>query len=132
MKKLLTLTTFAALFAFKASAQTTIAVKNASKHIGQTVKICDKVFGGKLIPSSNTSLLTIGGYDPNQPLTVMITGAARAKFKGKPEVDYLGKDIIVTGKLVAYKGKPEIIVSDPKQLQIVMVDSDFRPRISTK
>src|SRR5277367_6811244 len=99
MKKLLVLTAFAASFAYKASAQTTVAIKNAAKHFGQTVKICDKVFGGKLITPSNTTLLDMGGDNPNQQLTIMIPAADRAKFKGRPEVDYRGKDIIVTGKL---------------------------------
>lgn len=131
MKKLLVLTAFAALFAYKASAQTTVAVKNAAKHIGQTVKICDKVFDGKLITSSNITLLNIG-ENASQQLTIMIPAADRAKFKGKPEIDYRGKDIIVTGKLATYKGKPEIIVSDPKQIKIVLMDNSRMPFVPGK
>ena len=122
MKKLLVLTAFAALFAYKASAQPTVAVKNAVKHIGQAVKICDKVVDGKLITSSNITLLNIGD-NPSQQLIIMIPAADRPKFKGRPEIDYRGKDIIVTGKLATYKGKPQIIVSDPKQIKIVLMDN---------
>jgi hypothetical protein len=132
MKKLLILTSFAALFAYTASAQTTVAVKNASRHIGQTVKICDKVFSGKLIKPSNLTLLDIGGDGPAQGLTIMIPGAARAKFKGKPEIDYTGKDVIVTGKLATYKGKPEIVITNPKQLKVVLIDNTRGPFISVK
>ncbi len=132
MKKLLVLAAFAALFAYKASAQTTVAVKNAAKHIGQTVKICDKVVDSKLITPSNATLLDIGGDNPGQQLTIMIPAADRAKFKGRPEVDYRGKDIIVTGKLATYKGKPQIIVSDPKQIKIVLMDNSRMQPISRK
>ena len=131
MKKLLVLTAFAALFVYKASAQATVAVKNAAKHIGQTVKICDKVVDGKLIAPSNTTLLNIGD-NPGQQLTIIIPAADRAKFNGKPEIDYRGKDIIVTGKLATYKGKPQIIVSDPKQIKIVLMDNSRMPFVQGK
>jgi hypothetical protein len=132
MKKLLVLSAFAALFACKALAQTTVAVKNAAKHIGQTVKICDKVVDGKLIAPSNTTLLDIGGDNPDQQLTIMIPAADRAKFKGRPEIDYRGKDVIVTGKLATYKGKTQITVSDPKQIKIVLMDNNRMQPISRK
>jgi hypothetical protein len=132
MKKLLTLTVFAAFFVYKTSAQTTIAVKNAAKHIGKTVTICDKVFSSAMLKPSNITQLDIGGYNPNQPLTIMIPAADRAKFKGKPEIDYRGKDVIVTGKLISYNGKPGIVITSPKQLRIVLIDNDFKPVIAKK
>jgi hypothetical protein len=48
MKHLLIVTIIATLFAFKTSAQTKIAAKEASKHIGETVMICDKVYSTKM------------------------------------------------------------------------------------
>jgi micrococcal nuclease len=128
MKKLLVLSAFAALLVCKVSAQNIIAPKNAAKHIGETVTMSDKVFSGKLIKSSNTTLLYLGGYAPNQELTVMIPGAYRAKFKGKPEIDYRGKYVIVTGKLIPYKSKPEIVITSPKQLKLILVDNAHTPK----
>jgi hypothetical protein len=132
MKKLLSVAAFAVFFVYKAAAQTIVTAKNASKHIGQTVKICDNVFDGKLVTPANITLLDIGGNNPNQQLTLMIPAAYRNKFKGRPEVDYRGKDVIVTGKLIAYKGKPEIIITNPKQLKIVLIDNDFKPVVHIK
>ncbi len=43
MKYLVTIALFAALFSYKASAQATIAAKDASRHIGKIVTICEKV-----------------------------------------------------------------------------------------
>ncbi|MES2278391.1 MAG: hypothetical protein V4592_20335 [Bacteroidota bacterium] len=122
MKNIIILALFAVL-AGKASAQTVIPAKDAAKHIGETVTITDKVFSGKYFDSNKMTLLDIGGYNPNQLLTVMIPGADKEKFKGSPEVDYKGKDVTITGKIIDYKGKPEIIVNDPKQLKVVMTDS---------
>jgi len=132
MKKRLILSAFATLLAYTASAQTTVAAKNAAKHIGETVTICDKVFSGKLVTPSNTTLMNIGSYDPDLTLTVVIPATARDKFKGTPEADYTGKDVTVTGKLISYKGKPGIIIIDPKQLKIVLVDNARTPFIPIK
>jgi hypothetical protein len=132
MKKLVIITVCELLFVYKASAQPTVAVKNAAKHIGQTVKICNKVFSGKLETASNNALLFIGSDDPDKALTVMIPAAYRAKFKGKPEVDYTGKDVTVTGKLAAYKGRSEIVISNPKQLKVVLIDNIIKPAIQIK
>jgi hypothetical protein len=117
----------AALFTFKASAQATIAAKDAGRHMGQVVTICDKVYNGKFISASNTTVLYLGGDYPNQALTVVISGAGRGKFKGRPEVDDKGKDFTVTGKLINYQGKPGIVISRPAQLKAVLIDNSKQP-----
>lgn len=122
MKKLIVVA-FLAVLAGKAPAQTVIPAKDAAKHIGETVTITEKIFGGKYFENSKMTLLDMGGANPNQLLTIMIPGADKEKFKGNPEVDYKGKDVTVTGKVIDYKGKPEIIVNDPKQLKLVLVDN---------
>jgi DNA/RNA endonuclease YhcR with UshA esterase domain len=118
MKYLLILISFVALFAVKASAQTTIAAKDAAKHTGETVTICDKVYSTKLLDGSNMTFLDLGGFHPKQALTLVIKGDDRSKFKGAPEVDFKGKNVCVTGVIVDFKGKPEIVLSDPTQLKL--------------
>jgi micrococcal nuclease len=109
--------------AYAASAQTKIAAKDALKHLNETVQISDKVYSTKLIGGSDMVLLDVGGAHPNQYLTVVIRGEDRAKFNAKPEEYYKGRDVIVTGKLIDYKGKPEIIVSSSDQLKPAMTDT---------
>ncbi|HWZ17040.1 MAG TPA: hypothetical protein VNW95_17510 [Mucilaginibacter sp.] len=129
MNRMITIALLAAMSSFKASAQATVAAKDAGKHIGQTVKICEKVYNGKFISVSNTTLLYLGGDYPNQALTVIISGAGRGKFKGRPEVDDKGKDFIVTGKLINYQGKPGIVISRPAQLKAVLIDNSKQPAL---
>jgi hypothetical protein len=117
------------LFSLKVSAQATIAAKDAGKHIGQVVTICDKVYNGKFISASNTTVLYLGGDYPNQAFTVVINGAGRGKFKGRPEVDDKGKDFTVTGKLINYQGKPAIVISRPAQLKAVLIDNSKQPAL---
>jgi hypothetical protein len=103
--------------------QTKITAKDAASHVGETVMVCDKVFSTKLITGSNMTLLNLGGYYPNQLLTVMIEGRDRNKFKGVPEEDFKGRSVCVTGKIVEYRGKPEIVVSDPSELKLEPTDN---------
>jgi micrococcal nuclease len=98
--------------------QTKISVKEAASHIGETVTICDKVYSTKLIDGSNMTLLNLGAVYPNQLLTVMIKGRDRSKFKDAPETYFKGKNMCVTGKVVDYKGKPEIVISDPSEMKL--------------
>ena len=106
------------LFAGTSMAQTTVPAGKAVRHLGETVTVCAKVFGGKLIAASNAILLDVGGDHPNPELVVMIPGPDKSKFRGRPEVDYDGKDITVTGKVVLYKGRPAIVVQNPSHLRL--------------
>jgi len=51
-------------------------------------------------------------------LTVVIKGEDRSKFTGQPEVDFKGKAVCVTGTIIDYKGKPEMVLSDPKDIKL--------------
>jgi len=52
---------------------------------------------------------------PNEVFTAVIFVSSRPKF-GTPETTFRGKCVCVTGQVRNYRGKPEIIVSDPSQL----------------
>ena len=99
-----------------ASSQTGISAKEASLRIGDSVTVMDKVYGGRLL-SNGMTLLNLGGDFPNHLLVVMIKSEDRAKFNYKPEEVFAGKYVLVTGKLIDYKGKPEIIITDPSQIK---------------
>jgi len=118
MKRILIIASFALFFAFNASAQKMIDVKDAAKHVGETLTVCGKVFSTKLIESSNMTFLDLGGFHPNQLLTVVIKGEDKSKFTGKPEDDFKGKAVCVTGTIIDYKGKPEIVLTDPKDIKL--------------
>jgi hypothetical protein len=54
---------------------------------------------------------------PNHTFTSVIFGADREKF-GKPEETYLQKDVCVSGKIEDFNGKPQIVLTDPKQIRL--------------
>jgi hypothetical protein len=117
MKKLL-FTASALLLSIGCFAQTKIEAKDAAKHLNEKVSICDKVFGGKFFTSSSLTLLDVGGNHPNEFLTLVIKAEDRKKFTTAPEDFYKGKNVCVTGKVIDFKGKPEVIITDPEQLKV--------------
>jgi micrococcal nuclease len=104
---------------FKGFSQTTIPVKEAAKHLNEKVNICDKVYGGKFLSNSDITLVDVGGSHPNEALTLLIKGDDRKKFKSPPEELFKGKKVCITGTVIDYKGKPEIVITDAKQIKIV-------------
>jgi hypothetical protein len=94
-----------------ASAPKTIDVKDAAQHYNETVNICSKVYGIKAL--DNLTLVNLGAAYPNQPLTVVLRDAAKDLGPGLE-----GKNICVTGTVVSYRDKPEIVVTDPKMITV--------------
>jgi hypothetical protein len=91
--------------------QTPKAIKiiDAESYINETVTISAKVYGTKSFGSM--VLVNLGAAYPNQLLTVVLREGA------KDMADAIGNKIItVTGTLIDYRGRPEIVVTDVKQI----------------
>lgn len=97
---------------------TTITAAEAVKHIGETKTVCDSVFGSRFLESSNTqpTFLNLGAAYPASPFTVLIMGKDRINFKEKPEIIYNNKKICVTGLIIDYKGKAEMVISNESMI----------------
>ncbi len=102
------------------SAQTKIPVEEASKHIGETVTVCDKVYETDFMEKSRqkATFLKMGGVYPMHKIDIVIHFRDRKNFGDKPEAYYLDKDVCITGKVVEFKGKPQIIISKPAEIQL--------------
>jgi hypothetical protein len=59
--------------------------------------------------------LNFGARYPNQVFTAFIPKDSADKFPHAKELD--GKTVSITGKIVLYKGKPEIVLDDPSMLK---------------
>ena len=122
------------LSAFSAAAQNMISAKNAAKHLGEEVTICDKVFSEHIRKFAIT--LSLGDEAPNELVTVLIKADFKTNLKGHFknnthfEEHYLGKEICVTGVVVKDKvdGKPMISVTDPSQIRPYLVDTPVKKK----
>ena len=107
------------LTAATAKAQQTISIDSLRQHIGDSITVCTKIFGGIYLDRSNgtPTLLNAGAAYPNSPLTIMIGPDARKLFKEAPETFYKDKNVCITGKVILYKDKPEIVLYNEKQIE---------------
>jgi hypothetical protein len=97
-----------------------INISEVKDYEGKLVKICSKVYGSKFLESSKNqpTFLNIGAEYPNSPLTVLIWGSSRINFQNKPEDHYNSKNVCITGVVVIYNNKPEIIISKESEIEI--------------
>ena len=65
---------------------------------------------------SHTTFLNFGGRYPNHDFTAVIFRAAESSFPDAQK--WLGATLRVTGRVQLYRGKPEIILNDPKQVDV--------------
>ncbi|SDJ47353.1 endonuclease G [Paraburkholderia steynii] len=102
--------------AFGGEAQT-ISSQLAHSHTGEFVKVCGTIASAKYAASSRgqSTFLDFDSPYPSQPFMAVIWGDARVAF-GNPEVTYLGHSVCVSGTITTYRGKPEMILNNPKQL----------------
>jgi hypothetical protein len=106
------------LFAFTTAAQTNkITAAEAKDHVGETRTVCGKVVSTHYATSSKgqPTFLNLDEPYPKEVFTILIWGSDRAKF-GAPETRYKDATVCVTGKITSFRGKPEIISTDPKQI----------------
>ena len=98
----------------------TIPADQAQQHIGETNTVCGLVASARYLDTlrAKPTLLNFVRPYPDHAFSVMIPGADRPKFKDPPEVVFTGKTVCVTGAIIDYRGKPEIVVKDPSQMVI--------------
>jgi hypothetical protein len=118
MKKLLT---FALVFILaKSSFAQTLTPEEAAKHVGDSIKVCGKIFGGRFFETSNgaPTLLNMGAAFPASPITIVVYSDLRAKMGYAPEVQLKDKNVCVNGRVTLHKEKPQIVIYDATQLVV--------------
>ena len=118
----LTCTLIAALlFSLNAFSQTPIKLEEVNTHIGDSVKLQAEIYGIKYLSNAKgaPTFISLGAAYPNQLLTVVIWQDVREKMSFNPSEKYIGGMAVVTGKIELYKGKPQIVITNPKQFDIL-------------
>ena len=92
-----------------------ILAADAAKYLGQPVIVCGKVFGGKAFKTFK--LINVGDYYPKNPLNLYIKNNVRLPFE---PVGFLqDKNICVTGIIILYRDKYEVVISSEDQIEIL-------------
>lgn len=106
------------LFACSTAAQTNkITAAEAKDHVGETRTVCGKVVSTHYASGSKgqPTFLNLDEPYPKEVFTILIWGSDRAKF-GTPETKYKDAKVCVTGKITSFRGKAEIIATEPSQI----------------
>ena len=92
-----------------------ISAEDAAKYIGKKVMVCSQVYGVKEL--SNINFINLGEQYPDNPLTIVVFSADKGNFN-QGLLIYNGKKVCVTGTIKEYKGKAEIVMSNPEEISI--------------
>ena len=109
---------------FAAFSQPEIKIADVKAHVGDSVKVCAIVRNIKYLQKvkGQPTFLDYGGTYPNAPLTLVIWGERRSQF---PDIDlYKGSNVCLTGKIVLYRDKPEIVLYSRQQIISVVKDEE--------
>lgn len=100
----------------KAFTTEVVSWRDAGRYYGQT-----RTVEGRIAAAHNTGKVCFLNFDKNwkESFTIVIFASDFNKFKHSPEVMFLNRTVRVTGLIKEYKGKPEIVVKNPKQIEIV-------------
>lgn len=88
----------------------------ANSHYGEYAAV-----EGKIVLTHNTGKVCFLNFHPNYKnhFTAVIFASDFSKFPAQPEKYYHGKKVRIRGYIKEYKGKPEIVVNNPSQMEIL-------------
>ena len=93
-----------------------VAWDRAHEYYDQTVTV-----EGKIVATNNTGKVCFLNFheDWRTSFTAVIFAGDYGKFPAHPESHYLNRRVRVRGLVKEYKGKPEIILKSPSQIEII-------------
>lgn len=117
MKKLLLL--ISSICLWQISFSQIVPLDSVLNYEGRTITVCSKVQSTFLTKGEKkTTYINFGKPYPNTTFTAVIFESDLKNFKYTPAEYLKDKTICITGKVVIYKGKPEIIVKKEEQIKI--------------
>lgn len=89
---------------------------DAAKYVGRLVAI-----EGRVVATYNSGKVCHLNFheDYRRHFSIAIFGQDFDKFPQQPEQHYLRRNVRVTGVVKSYKGAPEVIVNDPRQIELL-------------
>ena len=92
-----------------------ISAIEATNYMGQEVVVTDKV--AQVALRATVALMNLNQKYPESPLTCVVRNQDTNKF---PNIEgYFGKRVEITGCIISYQGRPEIILTLPEQIKIL-------------
>jgi len=101
-----------------------VSAAGAIDHLGDLTTVCGLVVNTKFAHGSRgrPTFINLDKPYPDHVFTIVIWGTDRHKFRTAPETYLTRKRICVKGVISSYRGKAQIIVSDPSQISVLTED----------
>jgi len=99
-----------------ASTAQVISWRDAAKHYGEYATV-----EGTIVATHNSGKACFLNFHPDYKryFTAVIFASAFSRFPANPENYYYGKKVRVSGYIKEYEGKPEVILNNPSQIEIL-------------
>ncbi|MYM56970.1 nucleotide-binding protein [Thalassovita mangrovi] len=114
ISKLVSAAGLALLLAVTAHAET-VSPKETSYYVGETVTV-EGVVSQVSTSNRGTTFINFGGRYPNHIFYAVIFKNNADRFSGVRSLE--GKAVAITGAIELYKGKPQIILRSPSQIEL--------------
>ena len=117
-----TIILFSALFfvTYISFGQKKMNADEASKHYGETVTICDKIYGIEFSESTKSfTAIKVGDVSKKSKMFVFLTPEMLQKLTDNGKTSITNKSVCVTGKVRFLKGMPEIVVNNPNEIYLI-------------
>lgn len=97
----------------------TVVPDSLINYIGKTVTVCSKIADTYVTKKAKkTTFLDCEHGYPNQTFICVIFEEDLKGFSYEPSEYLNGKNVCITGLVITYKGKPEIIIHSEDQLKV--------------
>ena len=86
----------------------------AANHVGQMVTV-EGIVANVHTSRGNNTFLNFGAPYPRQVFSAVVFRSSQGRFVNLDR--WAGRRVRVTGRIQLYEGRPEVILTDPSQLQ---------------
>ncbi len=110
--------------------QRKISADEACRHYGETVTICDKIYGIEFSESSKSfTAIKVGDGAKKSKMFVFLTPELLQKLTDNGKTSLVNKSVCVTGKIRTLKGLPKIVVNKADEIYLLSESggSEIRP-----
>lgn len=101
--------------------------KDAVRHIGEQVRV-----QGRIVATRNTGSICFLNFDSpeSRAFTAIIRKDHFGRFNGTPETQYRDKWVRIFGRITEYRGKPQIQIVGPDQIEVLAGPAPLPPPAS--
>ena len=93
-----------------------VQAAEVKSYVGKTVVVDAAVSGIHHARSGSSVMLDMNGVYPSNAFTAVVFKSDLGKFSNLDALS--GKTVRISGKVKIYRGKPEIVLSDPNQIKL--------------